>query len=179
MNNKIWEIENNPIFVRRSIRKYVNKKIEKEKLDRILKAAMQAPSSGNEQPWEFLVVQNKDILKKISEASKYVKFVDTAGAVILVMSNSQHLKFDGDYWQQDLSAATQNILLQIVVEGLGGVWTGVAPDKEMMDYMVNLFDLPEKFTPFSLIAIGHMEPGQNNEYIDRFDDSRVHYDKID
>jgi nitroreductase len=179
MDKLISEIKKNPIFTRRSIRKYADREIEEDKLDRIVRAAMQAPSSGNEQPWEILVIQDKEILKKVSEASKYVEFVDKAGAVILVMSNDDYLKFNGDYWQQDLSAATQNILLQSVIEGLGGVWMGVAPDKEMMDYLVELFSLTEKLTPFSLISIGYPESEDANKYVDRFNASRVHYDKMD
>lgn len=179
MNNILSEIENNPIFVRRSVRKYEDREIEEDKLDRIIRAAMQAPTSGNEQPWEILVILDKEILKKVSQASKYVEFVDKAAAVILVMSNDDHLKFNGDYWQQDLSAATQNILLQSVVEGLGGVWMGVAPDKEMMDYLVELFNLNEKLTPFSLISIGYPLSEDANKYVDRFKASRVHYNKMD
>jgi nitroreductase len=179
MDKLISEIEKNPIFTRRSIRKYADREIEEEKLDRIVRAAMQAPSSGNEQPWEILVIQNKETLKRISEASKYVEFVDKAGAVILVMSNDHYLKFDGDYEQQDLSAATQNILLQIVVEGLGGVWMGVAPDREMIDYLVDLFGLSENLTPFSLVSMGYAESEVSNKYVNRFNASRVHYEKID
>lgn len=179
MEKRTSEIENSPIFTRRSVRKYVDRKIEKEKLDRIIRAAMQAPSSGNEQPWEFLVIQDNETLKRISEASKYVQFAEKAGAVILVMSNDKYLKYDGDYWQQDLSAATQNILIQSVIEGLGGVWMGVAPDEEMMDYLTDLFELPDELTPFSLVSMGYAESEGANNYIDRFNASRVHYEKMD
>lgn len=175
---KLFQMLNNPIFTRRSIRKYTEKSIEKEKINRILRAAMQAPSSGNEQPWEFLVIQDRKALKRISEASKYVEFVDKAGVVILVMGNSDHLKFDGDYWQQDLSAATQNILIQTVMEDLGGVWMGVAPDMEMMDYLVDLFNLSENLKPFSLVSIGYLKSDATNKFVDRFNSSRVHYEYL-
>jgi nitroreductase len=177
MDKTIVGAEKSPIFTRRSVRKYVDRQIEKEKMERILRAAMQAPSSGNQQPWEFLVVEDKETLRKVSEASKYVQFVDKAGDVILVMSNDEFLKYDGGYWQQDLSAATQNILLQAVIEGLGGVWMGVAPDEEMMNYLADLFQLTEGITPFSLVSMGYMESEEDNRYVDRFNESRVHHEK--
>jgi nitroreductase len=158
---------------RRSIRKYEDKPVEKEKIEKLLQAAMQAPSAGNQQPWEFIVVENKETLKKLSEAHAYAGPIKDAPLGIIILSNDKSLKFPS-YWEQDLAAATQNLLLQAVELGLGAVWMGVAPEEDRMTYIKKLFDLPQGIEPFAMLAFGY---SSDNKFVDRFDKDKVHYEK--
>jgi len=162
------------INIRRSIRKYSNQEVEPEKIEKLLRAAMQAPSAVNQQPWEFIVVTNRDELVKLSKMSMFSKMLATAGCAIVVLGNQKRLI--RDYFQQDLAAATQNILLESVELGLGAVWLGGYPVEDRMKYLTKQFSLPSHIIPFSVISIGY-PLGEANRFIDRYDPSRVHYER--
>ena len=162
------------IFNRRSIRQYLPQPVEKEKLERLLRAAMQAPSAGNQQPWEFIVIENQELLQKLALMSPYAAAIKNAPAVIVMLGNKSKMKFP-ENWQMDLSAAAQNILLEAVHLDLGAVWLGVAPLEERVHYVEELFKLPENIWPFGVIALGY--PAGENKFIDRYDAERVHYNK--
>lgn len=164
------------IFNRRSIRRYKNQAVEEEKIDKILRAAMQAPSAVNQQPWEFIVVRDKENLKKLSGISAYSKMVADAPLAIVPLGNEDKMILQ-HHWQQDLAAATQNILLEAAYLGLGAVWLGVAPMEDRMDYIRKLFGLSKKLRPFCVIPIGYPAEGHENKFVDRFDPSKVHYEK--
>lgn len=161
------------IFERRSIRKYKDTPVEKEKIEKLLRAAMQAPSAGNQQPWEFIVIQDKEMLKKLSQMSPYAKMIGDSAVSILVLGNTQNMRYS-EYWEQDLGAATQNLLLQAVELDLGAVWLGVAPLQDRMDFIKSAFNLPENIKPYAVVPVGYPE-GQNNKFVDRYDEARVHF----
>ncbi|MBU3170489.1 nitroreductase family protein [Clostridium estertheticum] len=162
------------IFNRRSIRKYEDRPIEKEKIEKLLRAAMQAPSAANQQPWEFLVIEDKEILKKLSEVSPYSKMVRTSAVTFVLLSRKDGLLAPGCV-PQDMGAASENLLLQAVELGLGAVWLGVASIDERMSYIKDLFNLPDNIEAFALIPVGYPD-GQQNKFVDRFDKARVHYE---
>lgn len=164
----------NEIFERRSVRKYQNKPVEKEKIEKLLRAAMQAPSAGNQQPWEFLVIQDKAKLKKLSEMSQYSRMLDGAALAVIFLGNTEWIRMMG-YWEQDMGAATENLLLEAVALGLGAVWLGVSPMQDRMDYVRKLFDLPENIKPFSIVSVGY--PAEESRFTDRYDEKRVHFEK--
>ncbi len=163
------------IFTRRSIREYESKKVEPEKIDKMLRAAMQAPSAGNQQPWEFIVVEDQERLLKLSEVGPYAGMLAKAPLGIIVLGNLDNLRFPV-YWEQDLGAATQNLLLQAADDGLGAVWIGVAPLKERENLITEMVGLPEHVRPFCMIAIGYPDEGQKNYFNDRFDKDRIYYE---
>jgi len=165
------------IFNRRSIRKYKDQPVENEKVDQLLRAAMQAPSAGNQQPWEFIVVKERETLKKLSKMSPYSKLIADAPLAFVLLGNEKKMKF-AECWQQDMGAAAENILLQAVDLELGAVWLGVAPLEEREKYLKEIFDLPENIKPFAVIAIGYPDEGQKNRFIDRYDETRVHLEKF-
>ncbi len=158
---------------RRSVRKYEERPVEREKIEQLLRAAMQAPSAGNQQPWEFLVVENKEMLQKLAKAHPYALPMAKAALGILVLSKEAALKHPA-YWQQDLAAATQNLLLEAVELGLGAVWMGVAPEEDRMQFIKDLFQLPQGVTPFAMLAVGY---SPDNQFVDRFDATRIHYEQ--
>ncbi|WOO38126.1 nitroreductase family protein [Anaerocolumna sp. AGMB13020] len=163
------------IFNRRSIRKFKDQAVEPEKIELMLKAAMQAPSAANQQPWEFIVVQEKENLLKLSQASPYARPVEGSGVTFLVMANADILRVP-TAWEEDLGAATQNLLLEAVHLGLGGVWLGVATADSVVESVRKLYNLPENIKPYALIAVGYPD-GQQNEFVDRYNKDRVHYEK--
>ena len=163
------------IFKRRSIRKYNNQPVEKDKINKLLRAAMQAPSAGNQQPWEFIVLQDKDNLKRLSKMSPYSRAIADAPLAIVVLANQERMRYP-ENWQQDLGAATENLLLEAVELNLGAVWMGAAPLEDRMNYLKEMFNLPEKLMPYCIITVGYPEEGKGNEFVDRFDETRIHYE---
>jgi nitroreductase len=163
------------IFNRTSIRKYKEKAVEKEKIEKLLRAAMQAPSAVNEQPWEFIVIENKETLNKLSGMSPYSKMVANSAVTFIIVANKDKLKV-ADAWQQDLGAATENLLLEATYLGLGAVWLGTAVSEENMNFVKKLFKLPENIIPYAVVPVGY--PDQNSTVVDRFNEDSVHYENF-
>ena len=163
------------ILIRRSIRKFEDRPVEKEKIDKLLRAAMQAPSAANQQPWEFIIVEDKENLNTLSLMTPYSKPVAGSAVTLVLLANSNTFKVPTG-WQQDMGASAQNILLEATHLELGAVWLGVATADSAVDYIKNLYNLPENIKPFALIAIGYPD-GQKNEFVDRYQAERVHYEK--
>ena len=121
----------NEIFKRVSVRNFTEQKVEEEKLQQILKAAMQAPSAGNQMPWEFYVVTDKAKIEELSQCSQYAGCAANAPAVIVPCYRTEDLKFP-EFDQIDTAIATEHILLESVSLGLGAVWLAIAPIEERM-----------------------------------------------
>jgi nitroreductase len=164
----------NAIFTRRSIRKFENRAVESDKLDRILRAGMQAPSAHNKQPWEFLVITSQDKRDFLSKVTPYTGNISKAPVCIVVLGEMGAERIKA-FIQQDLSAATQNILLQTAEEGLGGLWMGLFPDEKRVSAVTEYLNLPENIIPFALIAIGHSEV--KNEFTDRYKPEKIHWEE--
>lgn len=164
----------NEIFNRASVRVFKDAPVEKEKIEILLKAAMQAPSAGNQRPWEFIVVEDKKTLEQLSETDPYAKFVAKVPAAIVALGNTDEMRFP-EHWEQDLGAACENILLEAVSQELGAVWLGVAPLKERMDHITKVFDLPDNIRPYSIIPFGYAK--RPYEVEERYDADRVHFEK--
>lgn len=162
------------ITKRRSIRKYTGQKVPKEKVLKLLEAAMSAPSAGNERPWEFIVAMEASLLNKLADVSPYSKMIEHAAAAIIVLGDKSKTRF-GDFWIQDCSAATENILIEAVEQELGAVWLGVFPDESRVEFVRKLFSLPGDITPFSIIPVGH--PAEEFPPSSRYDAKRVHWDR--
>ena len=156
---------------RRSVRQWKNEPVSDNDIQKILEAAMNAPSAGNEQPWHFIVVKDKDLLAKASGINPYGSFVKNAPVAILVCGEPQLERFKG-YWVQDCSAAAENLLLAVHSLGLGAVWTSIYPIEERIKGCRQLFNLPEEIIPFTLIPAGYplVAAGERKS---RFDASRV------
>ncbi|MDD3667568.1 MAG: nitroreductase family protein, partial [Bacteroidales bacterium] len=114
------------ILNRKSVRKYTKEEVKKEQLEMLVRAGMAAPSARNSQPWLFFVIDDRTILDNLAKQLPNAKMLLSAKAAIVVCGNLQKaLEGDGrEFWVQDCSAATQNILLAAESMGLGAVWTG-------------------------------------------------------
>ena len=162
------------ILTRRSIRKFTSKVVSKDLINDLLRAAMQAPSAGNRQSWNFIVLTDRKIINKIPEFHPYAKMLLEAPLAILVSAEVKTEDFCG-YWIQDCSAATQNLLLAAHAKGLGAVWLGMYPRQERVEGIRKILNLPIEIVPLSLVAIGY--PGEKKEPENRFKEEKIHYNK--
>jgi nitroreductase len=137
---------------------------------------MQAPSAGNQQPWEFIVLQNKENLKKLSLMSPYSKPIADAPLAFILLASEERMRYP-ENWEQDMGAAAENVLLEAVDLELGAVWLGVVPLEDRVNYVREMFGLKDNISPYCVIAIGYSADGQENKFIDRYDERRVHYEK--
>ena len=161
------------LLTRRSIRKYKNDPIPQEIIKRLLTSAMAAPSAGDQQPWHFIVIKDRDILGKIPSFHAYSEMLHEAPLAIAVCGDLDKQIHEG-YWVQDCSAATENLLLAAHAQGLGAVWLGIFPREKRVQGLKNLLGLPEHVLPLSLVAIGY--PAEQNPPAERFNAERIHYD---
>lgn len=157
---------------RRSVRSYTGEAVSQDDVQAMLGAAMSAPSAVNEQPWEFIVVRDKKQLEDLGKSNTFSRFVSTAPLAIITCGNMQKCKFDGAYWQQDVSAATQNLLLAAHALGLGAVWTGVYPKEDRVKAIQALCALPDYVKPLAMVVIGH--PDKAIPAVNRFAPAAVH-----
>jgi nitroreductase len=162
------------IFRRRSIRRFTSEAVPRETLRALVKAGMAAPSANNEQPWHFVVMDERPLLDAVPQFHPYARMLLEAPAAILVCGEAAREKSPG-YWVQDCSAAVENILLEIVDRGYGGVWLGIHPREERISGMRDLLGIPSGITPFALIAVGR--PAETRPPAERFSEERLHFNR--
>ncbi len=145
------------ILTRSSIREYTNEPVDSAQLETILRCAMATPTAGNKQPWGFIVIENRDILKAIADTIDPSWMVEKAPVAIVVTGdlNKTFPEEGVGYWIQDCSAVAENILLSAHSLGLGAVWCGIYPISERVNYLKRLLDIPENQIPLCIIPIGH------------------------
>jgi nitroreductase len=163
-----------PVLRRRSIRKYTAEPVSDDHLEHLLRAAMAAPSAGNQQPWQFIVIRDRDVLAAIPDVHPYASMVPKAQLAILICGDRAKERWP-QYWEQDCAAATENLLIAAAQIGLGAVWLGVHPLEERADGMRALLCIPRAITPFSLVPVGW--PAEHKEPSDRYEPHRVHLDR--
>ena len=164
----------NGILTRRSIRKYTDEVISREKAEELISYGMYAPSACNCQPWHFVLLNDKETIMKIEEFQPHTKMLKHAQWGIVVCGDAQ-LAHTPDYWAVDCAAATENILLAAHGMGYGAVWLGIYPRLERVEAMKKLLELPPHIHAFSIIAIGR--PDQQISQPERFNPERIHYNK--
>ena len=159
------------LYTRVSIRKYQKRPVEKEKTEAILRAAMQAPSAVNQQPWEFYVVTSREKLEALSEVSPYAGMTREAPAAIVSVYRKDCAL--PAYAQIDLSIAMENLWLETAAQGLGGVWLGIAPIEARMEAVEKVLGLPDNVRAFAVFPYGY--PAEKRAQQDRFHAERIHY----
>ena len=163
------------IFNRRSVRNFTAEPVHEDTVIKLLKAAMAAPSAGNQQPWEFIIVRDRSALEEVTKFHEYSSMLKQAPVAIIVCANLQRCKYPVDYWIQDCAAATQNILLAATALNLGSCWLGILPQPERVEGVRRVFSMPDNVVPLSIVALGW--PEKPLKAIDRFDATRIHYEK--
>ena len=163
------------ILNRTSVRRFLDRKIEQEKLKQILQAGFAAPSAKNTQPWEFLIVQNKETLAKMATFSPYAGPIGRAALGMLVCADTNYNPFI-DYCEQDCAAATENMLIAAKKLGIGSCWIGVYPNSERVEPIRQYFSLPQNIVPLWMIAFGY--PAETPKVKNKWNDAKIHYEKF-
>lgn len=159
------------IFARRSIRHYTPEPVSDADVQALLEAAMAAPSARNTKPWHFVVVRDRKRLNRLANIHPNASMLDGAALGIAVCGEPGA----SEYWIQDTSASTENILLSAAALGLGAVWIGVHPKPDREQEVREILNLPKTVTPLCLIALGH--PAEEKPPRTQFDPSRVHFEQ--
>lgn len=181
---------NNPsiqnIMNRKSVRSFSDKKISKEMMDAMLKAAMAAPSGMNIQPWSFVVITDKNNYDVIFEGNNNMEIFKSAAAVVAICADTTVTRPSRDsidktpvtmpnrLWRDDMGACTENFLLAAESMGLGAVWTACYPYAIRMEPVKAALGLPMEVVPYCLVAVGY--PAGDNQPKDKWKPERIHYE---
>lgn len=164
------------IHARKSVRQFTDEPVSQEHIETMLKAAMAAPTAVNYQPWRFVVITERARLDAMAEVLPYAKMLKQAPLAIVVCGETTWFEGrENTYWQQDCSAATQNILLAAEALGLGAVWTGVYPNMDLARPLAEFLGLPGTVQPLCCIPIGHHEG--TTQPRDKWKPENIHYER--
>lgn len=172
MNNEKYNL----LLQRKSVRHFTDEPIPKQAIELLLKAAMAAPSAKNRQPWAFIAITSKKTLVEIASGLPFGKMLEKTNAAIVVCGNlSKTKEEDGDRWKLDCSAASENILLAAEALLLGAVWVGIYPEKERIEHLSNILDLPPYIVPLNIIPLG--VPSREETAKDKFNTENIRWEK--
>lgn len=168
-------IEN--IMTRVSVREFTGEFISQEQIDTLLRAAMAAPSALNHQPWAFIVVTDRAVLDQIGEQLPYSRCANNPACAIIPCGDlTKAIEGEGqNFWINDVSAATENLLLAAHAMGLGAVWTGIHPGQERVNILKEILALPEHIIPLCVVPIG--VPAEQPEVKNKYKEENIHYNK--
>lgn len=159
------------LLKRRSIRKYLDKEVSDEIIEELLHAAMSGPSACNRRPWIFYVIKDQDKLSELRKASRFSN-MNAPLAIVVVGDLSRSLPLQlKDFWIQDCSAATENILLRATDLGLGSLWCGIYPQKRPVERVKKILGITNSDIPLNIIYIGYGD--EEKESRDQYEKNRV------
>ncbi len=164
------------IHQRKSVRNFSDKAVTREQLEAIVRAGMAAPTAINTQPWQFLVIDDKKLISKYAEGNRAAFMINKCQALVVICGD---MNIGNDrskaFWVQDVSAATENLLLAVESLGLGAVWTGVYPIEERVKEVKAKFELPENIIPLCVVLVGY--PDGTDQPKDKWKPERLHWNK--
>jgi nitroreductase len=168
----------NVIFSRKSVREFSQKEISKADLELIVRAGMAAPSARNMQPWTFVIITDRKKLDYLADSLPYAKMLYKAPAAVVVCGDLNKVSPTSkkNYWVQDCSAATQNILLAAEAIGLGAVWTAAFPYEERIAPIRECLNMPENYIPLNIIPLGY--PAGENKPKNKWNPENLHWEKF-
>ena len=158
------------IFARRSIRQYTDQPVSEADITSLLEAGMAAPSAGNRKPWHFVVVTDRQTLRAIADTPPYSRLGDAALAIVVCGDPSI-----SDWWLQDCTLATENILIAAAGLGLGAVFLGCHERAEREQPIRQVLGIPQEIGLASVLSIGH--PAEEKEPRTQYDPAQVHRNK--
>lgn len=165
------------IYKRRSIREFTEEPVTEAETEVLLRAAFSAPTAVNAQPWEFIVVDNPEILAQMKKQLIFARY--NAPLAIVVLGNLR-LAFKGpdrDMWISDCSAAVENVLLAATDQGLASVWIGVYPVPSKMEPVRRILEIPAYVVPLAIVYVGHGAAALEGRC--RYNEKRVYRQKYD
>lgn len=160
------------LLKRRSIRKFTNDEVSDSDIDALMHAAMSGPSACNKKPWVFYCIKNKDIIEQLRVSSLFTQKIYAPCAIVVCGESSKFIPAAKEFWVEDCSAATENILLKVTDLGLGAVWCGVYPVKAFCNHVNKVIGAKASEIPLNIIFIGH--PDQTAEPRDQYDKEVIH-----
>ena len=165
------------IMTRVSVREFTGEKISAEQIDTLLRAAMAAPSAINKQPWAFIVVTDDEVIAQLGEALLYSRCSNHPACAIIPCGDlSKAIEGPmGAFWVNDVSAATENLLLAAHAMGLGAVWTGLHPDMNRAAMVQQMLGLPEHIIPLCVVPVGI--PAEQPDVKDKYKPENIHYNQ--
>ncbi len=162
------------IHERKSVRSYTGEPVDKEEIDKILRAAMAAPAAIHMMPWKFIIVTDKIKLKALADGLPFAKMLTKAGTGIVVCAVPGEAAMSSEEFAiLDCTCASENILLATEALGLGAVWTAVYPNKELMDFVRKELNIPQHVIPLNVIPVGH--PTGEDRAQDKYDVKNIHW----
>jgi nitroreductase len=162
------------IATRRSVRQFSDVAVTDIELEVLLRAAMAAPSAGNQQCWRFVVIRDAETRARLAVATPYGAPMGRASLGIVVLADTTAETFPGN-WANDCAAAVENLLLAAHATGLGACWLGVHPGDEREQAVAEIVRAPKGLRPFCMVAIGRPEaPGPK---VDRYRAENVRVDR--
>lgn len=166
------------IFARRSVRSYTEQPVSRQILDTLARAGMAAPTGMAREPWAFVLIDQRSVLDSLAAGLPSAQMLKGAQAAIVVCGNTDKapMEVDANYWVQDCSAATENILLAAQAVGLGAVWTGAWPRADRMAHVIKTLNLPSNLIPLNVIAIGY--PKGDEQAKDKFKSENIFWNKL-
>jgi nitroreductase len=164
---------------RRSVRSFLQKAVEEEKLNDILKAAMFAPTAKHLRPWEFIIVTNEDKKIGLSKATPYASFAKDAPLIIVICYDMNK----GNSIKEDCSIAAENIYLEAVNQGLGTCFIQIADGAEAdagnpEEYVKKLLDIAENYRVQCLMPLGYPVRQSSPHKDEEFELSKIHYESM-
>ncbi len=159
------------IYTRTSVRDFLEKDVSNELILKIIKAGMQSPSAKNQQPWEFYIVKNKELIEKLSSITPYSAFSKNASVIIVPCYRVDCI--EPDYALIDLSICMENMWLETDALDLGGCMIGIAPIDEQMMSVKKILNIDDELEPFCLFPIGY--PSKKHRQQNRFKEDKIHF----
>lgn len=160
------------IYTRKSVRLFLEKEIEEDKIEALMKSAMAAPSAMNRQPWHFVIVKSKENKEKVISHMPFGKY-NSPIIIIPCIKELKTIPFNTGLANCDLSAATENILLAAHAMGLGAVWCAIYPSKARAKEIKKALKLPMGLTPFCAIYVGYPDPNDKGKVKDKFQTKNI------
>ncbi len=170
------------LLTRRSVRQYrSDKKLNKQQIIELVRAASYAPSAHNKQPWHFLVIENPETLKSLRQIQPWTSFAKDAACAIVVCADTKETfhreKENWNFAEIDGSLAAENLLLACHAKGLGACFCGAAPMPLVVENLQQKFNMPETMLPIAIVTVGYPdeEPKQPE---DRFNPEKLHWESF-
>ena len=159
------------IMKRGNTRKFTDEPVSEEDVDRLIRAGMQARTTGNQTPWHIIIVRSDPSIKVLSHSSMAAGTIRKAPLVLMLLFDKTGLNYP-ECVDTDMGACAQNILTEAEHLGLGTQWVAVHPYEDRIRHVRSFFDLPIDVVPFALIPVGH--PADRPVRLDHYDAKRIH-----
>lgn len=177
----------NNILQRKSVRAYNGDTIPSDVMDKLLRAAVAAPSGMDVRPWHIVVLTDKSQYETAFAGNFNMEKFMQSGAVVVFCADTTVTRpprenpdapavtSPNPIWRDDMGAVTENFLLAVEAYGLGAVWTACYPFHDRMDPIAQYLNLPGNIVPYSIVPVGY--PAGDNQPKDKWDPTRIHFGK--